>query len=365
VFSVSLSCKIIWLVLGNILLLAAGLWLIIQLQGLLWLIFVAFILGSALLPGVELLERLKMPNWLAVLLPFLLFVVLVVLLVLPISVLVLEQMQLLSRHLPDYWQACQQQMAGVWEAVQAFRVSLSRYNPQLSQTLNQLNDLPPRQLIAQSGGLAVNLFAGLSGATLTVSRWFADGLSVFILSLLMLIDRSGIVRFLLSFIPRRHHPATVHLVHQLARGVGSFVNSQVVLMVIGGALTTVGLQWMNFPFAVLFGVLTGAAFALPLIGPTILMVPAMVLAWLTPAGQGQAWGILVLYIAVQFLQNNIIGPALLSKTLGLHPLAIIIAVMAGGVLGGIPGIVLSIPVLTCLNVLMTEYRSWQSLRSIH
>jgi predicted PurR-regulated permease PerM len=54
---------------------------------------------------------------------------------------------------------------------------------------------------------------------------------------------------------------------------------------------------------------------------------------------------------VQLLQNNVIGPMLLSKTLGLHPLAIILSIMAGAVLGGMPGILLAIPVATCLHVL--------------
>jgi predicted PurR-regulated permease PerM len=119
-------------------------------------------------------------------------------------------------------------------------------------------------------------------------------------------------------------------------------------------LITTGLALMHFPFALLFGVLTGLAFAIPLIGPTLVMVPAMLVAWLTPAGHGQALWIMALYVVVQLLQNNVIGPMLLAKTLGLHPLVIILSVMAGATLGGMPGILLAIPVATCMNVLAIE-----------
>jgi predicted PurR-regulated permease PerM len=172
----------------------------------------------------------------------------------------------------------------------------------------------------------------------------------------MLMDRNGLVRYVLSFFPKTFYPTGIQVLHRLARGVGGFVNSQVVLMALGGGLTTVGLAMMNFPFALLFGVLTGLAFAIPMIGPTLIMIPAMLVAWLTPAGHGQVVGILALYAGIQALQNNVIGPWLMSKTLGLHPLAIFIAVMAGGILGGIPGILLAIPVTTCLNILLSEWR---------
>ena len=345
-----ITSKQLWLIFANLLAFVLLCWLVITLQQLLWTLFVAFILSSTLLPAIEWLEQRRVPGWLSVLLPFLLLVVLLVLLVFPLTLLVLDQLQLLAKDLPQYWQSSQSQLSGIWSQFERFHSSLRQQNPIISQTLG---GWPPDKLLAQSSGWALGLFGGLSAATLAASRSLTDGLSVILISLLMLLDRNGIVRFLLSFLPVSTHTTALDVLHQLARGVGSFVNSQVVLMAIGGVLTTVGLAAMNFPFALLFGVLTGLAFAIPLIGPTLVMIPAMLVAWLTPDGHGHWLGILLLYGGVQLLQNNIIGPILLSKTLGLHPLAIILAVMAGGAVAGIPGILLGIPVVTCLNVLMS------------
>jgi predicted PurR-regulated permease PerM len=345
-----ISSKTLWLVFANITGMALLCWLMFNLQALLWTLFVAFILSSTLLPAVEWLEVRRVSPWLAVALPFLLLMALLITLVFPLTVLVLDQVQLLARDVPSYWQTSQNQLSGLWSQVENWHSSLRQQNPLISQTLG---NWPPDKLLAQGSNWAMGLFAGLSVATLAMSRGVTDGLSVVLLSLLMLLDRRGLVRFLLSFLPKNSHTITLDILHQLARGVGGFVNSQVVLMAIGGIMTTFGLAIMHFPFALLFGVLTGLAFAIPLIGPTLIMIPAMLVAWLTPEGHGDVIWIGVLYAVVQLVQNNIIGPILLSKTLGLHPLAIIVAVMAGGMLAGIPGILLAIPVATCMNVLLS------------
>jgi predicted PurR-regulated permease PerM len=65
--------------------------------------------------------------------------------------------------------------------------------------------------------------------------------------------------------------------------------------------------------------------------------------------------VFVLYIAVQVLANNIIGPWIMGRAVGLHPLAIILAIMVGGLLLGLPGIVLAIPVAACLNIILEEW----------
>jgi predicted PurR-regulated permease PerM len=340
----------LWLIFANVVVMALLCWLVFNLQPLLWTLFIAFILSSTLLPAVEWLEVRRVPHWLAVALPFLLLIGLLITLVFPLTLLVLDQVQLLARDLPGYWETSQLQLSGLWTQVEQWHSSLRQQNPLISQTLG---NWPPEKILAQGSNWVMGLFAGLSVATLAMSRGLTDGLSVVLLSLLMLMDRRGLVRFLLSFLPKNSHTLALDVLHQLARGVGGFVNSQVVLMAIGGIMTTFGLTIMHFPFALLFGVLTGLAFAIPLIGPTLVMIPAMLVAWLTPQGHGDVLWIGVLYAVVQLVQNNIIGPILLSKTLGLHPLAIIVAVMAGGMLAGIPGILLAIPVATCMNVLLS------------
>jgi predicted PurR-regulated permease PerM len=346
------TIKQLWMWLGNGLAFCLLVGLLWQLQGLLWLVFIAFILSSVLLPSIELLERRKVPHWLAVLLPFGLLLLLLVLLVIPISVLVIEQLQQLASHLPDYWTASQNQLNLLWDNVNTIQ---KRIVPgSVAMVTPDLMALPSaQQLLSHSGGWALNVFNGLSGVTMAVSRWLTDALSVALLSLLMLMDRSRIVAYLLRFIPVRHHDLCVQRLHAVARGVGGFVNSQVILMLLEGAAITLGLTILQFPFALLFGVLSGLFAAIPIIGATLMMLAALAVSFVSTHGHNGQWvWILVLYLGVQSIQNNVIGPLLLSRTLGLHPLAILLAIMAGGLLGGIPGILLAIPILTCLNVLL-------------
>ncbi len=305
-------------------------------------LFVAFIFASALLPVVELLDR-KLPRTLAVLIPYLVFLSLLVGIIFPVASITLQQLQRLIQDAPLYFDAMGQ-WAGQWTFMSKRYPLLTHFSPELLvQHITAQNAL---------------FFTGFTGFTLLVSQVGLDLLSAMVISMLLLLDREKIQRYLLRFQPTRQHARLTALIDHLIRSTGGFVSGQLLFMAAFGCLITLGLYLIGGPFppfAVLIGTLSGLLTLIPILGPNIAMLIALVIAIFSPIGWLGALWVLVLFVGVQVLANNIIGPWIMGKAVGLHPLAILLALMMGGLLFGLVGMVLAIPFTACLNIIVEEW----------
>lgn len=326
--------KVYWL-LGLILVLT-GLYLA---REALVVVFTAFIFASALLPMVEKLDD-KLPRWVAVLIPYGLLLIISVGVVLPLASIAFQQLQKFISDLPGYMDIFKVWL-GQWSFLSKRYPFLSQFNPEMAlQQFSLQNAL---------------VFSGFTGITLAISQVSLDLLSAIIISIFLLLDREKIQRYFLRFRPTRDHARLNELIEHLIRSTGAFVTGQLMFMVSFGSLIALGLYLIGLPFPVLLGAITGILTLVPILGPNIAMIPALVLALLMPNGWLAALWVFILYITVQVLENNIIGPWIMGRAVGLHPLGIILSIMAGGMLFGLPGIVLAIPVAACLNIILEEW----------
>jgi predicted PurR-regulated permease PerM len=339
----SLALRAALPVLGLLGLVALLLSLAWQLQELIVVLLFALLLSSALLPLCDRLDR-AMPRWLAVFLPFLGLMLIMFLLVIPVSTLAVDQLNQFVKDLPSYIGNSQ----ALWHQLAALQAKYESQYPILAA-------FSPSRFTEQAGTWATQFLGSFTGATLAASKVFLNGVTVLIFSVLILIERETMVDYLLRFIPTDRHPMVRDLIHQLTRGMGGFANGQLIQMVIAGVMTGIGLACLGFPFALLFGVLTGVFTGIPLVGPILVMVPAMALGALTAGDFKMALWVALLFIGTQAVLNNVIGPVIMSRAVGLHPLALMIGIVAGGMLYGLVGIVLAIPVLIGLNVLLNTW----------
>jgi len=326
--------KTYWLL--GLLLVLVGLYLA---KEALLVIFTAFIFASALLPLVEFLDR-KLPRWVAVLIPYGLMFLIGVCVVLPVASMTFQQLQRFISDIPYYLDAFKN-WAGQWEFISKRYPFLAHLTPQnAAQQLSLQNAM---------------VFSGFTGLTLAISQIGLNLLSATIISIFLLLDREKIQQYFLRFRPSKDHNRLNDLIDHLIRSTGAFVTGQLLFMVSFGTLITLGLYVIGLPFPILFGAITGILTLIPILGPNIAMIAAIVLALLMPNGWLTAVWVFLLYIVVQVLENNIIGPWIMGRAVGLHPLAIILSIMAGGMLFGLPGIVLGIPVAACLNIILEEW----------
>lgn len=301
-------------------------------------LFTAFIFSSALLPLVETLD-IKLPRWLAVLIPYTLLLAVGVGIVFPVMMLALQQLQSFMADVPDFLE----EIRG-WALQWSF----------VSKRYPFLAGFSPERLWSQiSNGM---VFSGFTGFTMVVSQVGLDLLSAIVISIFLLLDRERIQQYFLHFRPTAEHERLNTLIDNLIRSTGAFVTGQLLFMIAFGSLIAIGLYLLGLPFPILLGFLAGILTVIPILGPNIAMVPTLLIALLTPGGWVSAIWVFALFVIVQVIANNVIGPLIMGRAVGLHPLAILLSLLLGGMMFGMVGIILAIPVAACLNIILDDWR---------
>lgn len=243
------------------------------------------------------------------------------------------------------------------------------YAPRLVTYVNDLLDLIPggREMItdfdlaSQMSGL-VSRFFGVFSQALVVFQYalglfsgLLDVLMILLLALYITTDGPMIGRYLRAFLPPDRHSQASRVTSRIFVRLGGWVSGQILLCVIIGVVSWVGLTLIGVPYAVVLALVAGIMEAVPNVGPIIAAVPAVIVAALY--SPFKALLVIGLYLLIQQLENYVIVPRVMSKAVELHPLAVLLALMIGGELMGVLGAVLSVPVAAAISVIVDEIRA--------
>ena len=200
-------------------------------------------------------------------------------------------------------------------------------------------------------GLIVSIFGGLFS-------FFA----ILIISFYLAVTRKGIEVFLGSVVPEKYESYVISLWKRTEVKVGKWLQGQLLLGLIVGLMVYVGLSFMHVKFALLLSLLVMVLELVPMVGPVVAAIPAVFLAFMQSPTLG-LW-VIVLYVVIQQLENHILVPIILGRTLNLNPVVVIIALLVGEALAGIPGMILAVPVSTIIVEMLDDVaRQKESRRS--
>jgi len=218
-------------------------------------------------------------------------------------------------------------------------------------------DLSPmrEELFAHLGQQAAGMF---SAAAKAASAFIAAAGKLFLAPLFafyLLRDRRKIVAGLVLFLPVRHRARAVRAAREMRRETAAFLRGQVWVSGVVGLLTALGLWITGSPAWLLLGLFMGVMELLPYVGPLLAGVPAVLLA--LQRGFIPALWTLGVLVLVQQLEGSVLSPRLLSGATRLHPLAVLLTISAGGMLGGTLGMLLALPLLVSLRGALRSLRS--------
>lgn len=172
-----------------------------------------------------------------------------------------------------------------------------------------------------------------------------------IIAFYFLVDLPHIRRVIDSLIPERRRPEA-HLVgRRLNRAIGGYFRGQLAVAVIVGTMASIGLAILGLKFWLVVGMIAGLFNMIPLIGPYVGAVPGVVVA-LTTEDLGTALWVVVIMIIVQQIDNHFISPVVMQRAVKLHPAVVMLALLAGGTLGGFLGLLLAVPTTAVLKILI-------------
>jgi hypothetical protein len=171
-----------------------------------------------------------------------------------------------------------------------------------------------------------------------------------VISLYLLVDGPRFRARSLSLIPAEHRGKVLFLQDNVSRVLGGYLRAQFSLALIVGVATGIGMALFGLPYAVVLGVLAGLFELVPMFGPILSAVPAVLVALFLPFPT-VIW-VLLFFLVVQQVENNVLAPRISGHAVGLHPLGAMFALLAGFQLAGLLGGLFAVPVAGVVWVLI-------------
>lgn len=318
-----------------------------QLETLATLFLLSFLLAYVLNPLVSRLDRLRFVNRTAATLITLFGMLVGFLAVFFIIVpeVVEEFRQFLSR-LPGYLIRLQATVVPWVEQQLDVEVPIS-VEGALTQFRREINEIAPK-IIGPVTQVAAQVFGGTFSAV-------AAGVAVMMFPLFLfflLKDYPRIVNAIKDLVPLETYEGVQQITQEINQSLSAFLHGQFTVMLVLATLYSVGYSIVGIPVAVGVGLLTGMLCFIPYVGAATGFLVALLLSLLAFSGFGTVLGVVIVFGTVQLLDATVITPKILGGKLGLTPLWIIVALMAGAELFGFLGVLLAVPSIAVLKVLM-------------
>jgi predicted PurR-regulated permease PerM len=215
------------------------------------------------------------------------------------------------------------------------------------------------QIKAQAITFAQTAATNVVNIAFIVTNTLIDILLILVLSFYLTLDGKHVRDNLYGIVPDRLKKHFLLFEDALNRVVGNYIRGQLALAVIIGVLAGVGCFWLGLRnYALIIGVLAFLFETIPMVGPALASIPALLLSLLLPAPFPRTFWILVYFIAVQMVESNILGPRIVGHAVGLHPVASILALIIGAQLFGAFGALLATPIVAAAWVVIASlYKS--------
>ncbi len=206
-----------------------------------------------------------------------------------------------------------------------------------------------------------NISNNLSSASSTIFSALAaafGGIASFIIAIALtfylLLSQKQITEGILSYVPQKRRELFRKVGEEILLKLGAWARGQFVLCLVIGLIIGVALKIFGMPFALMLGVLAGVTEFIPTVGPIIAAIPALAIAF--TISPWKALIVLIIYIATQQLENNLLVPTIMKKAVGINPAIIIIAILIGAQLAGILGIILAVPTAAVLSIVLRVWK---------
>lgn len=320
---------------------AAVLWLAWQVVGrvahVLVLLLAAVLLAAVLATPVERLERRGLPRPAAVGLVFTgVLLALAAGLALLVGPLITQLGGLLDR-LPEQMQALQEQQADLERSLNARNLPI------------RLADLR-QQALDRAAGAATGLLEAAPALLGGVAALLVDFVVALVLTFYLLLDGPRLRHALLRRTPARWRRWAFVVEAAMRKVVGGYLRGQLLVALLIGLSAGLGCWLLGAPFPVVIGVLAAVLELVPMLGPLLASVAAVIIT--APQGFPQVLWVLLLFIGIHQVELNILAPRIAGHAVGLHPAGALVALLVGFELGGVLGALVAVPTAGVLAVLV-------------
>jgi predicted PurR-regulated permease PerM len=240
--------------------------------------------------------------------------------------------------------------------------------PWLQQQLDLPQDSLPvldfKKVITENWMTAGNVlgvfWSKIAGSSMAMVTWIANLLLIPVVTFYLLRDWDILIAHIQDLLPRSYQPVVSKLASDCDEILGAFIRGQLLVMLALAIVYSTGLWLVGLDLALILGLLAGLASIVPYMGFIVGIVAAGVAGWFQFQEFTPLLGVAGVFAIGQLLEGMVLTPLLVGDRIGLHPVAVIFAIMAGGQLAGFAGVLLALPVAAVIMVLVRHaHRSYK------
>lgn len=330
-----------------VLAIAAAFYLFFSFRLVFFSLFIAIVLATAVEPLIDRLSRIGIPRAIGMILISLLVLAAVILLIMAVAPLITDQWATITRLLSEWYNnLVKTLMTSPSLLLQRIALRLPMVFPLSTPAAPSLPATQAGQPNLEMAQQAYNIGAGLLHGLIVV-------LSVLLLTGLWLLEGEVATRFVLLAIPAARRDSAREFLGDIQRKVGAYTRGLVILSLIVGGSAGVAYAIIGLPNVLFLGVFAGVMEVVPLIGPLLGAIPAVLIAVSTSPDK-VIW-VIGAYVIIQFAESHFIVPKVMDRAVGVNPVASLLAFIAFGSIFGFVGALLAVPLAAVIQLVLSRF----------
>jgi len=320
---------------------ALGFWLLYRYYQVIFILFVAIMLGTVIRPIVNWLYRRGIPRTAGVLSVYALLLAFVIGFILLLFPLVFDQGSAIVSGIPDYYQNLRTRLV---TSPNQLIMSLNQFLPDALPGFDPVIQTDPEMLASAEQAL---------GFVSTAAKVGFFAIVILLLAFHWTLDGPRTIQSLIQLLPKSHRENIFELITAMESKIGYFIAGQGALCLAVGVLALISYLIIGLPNALVLALVAGALEAVPMVGPTLGAIPAGLIA-LSISPTLLLW-VIVATVIIQLLENNFLVPRIMSKAVGVNPFVSLLAIFAFSSLFGVAGALMAIPIAAILQILLERF----------
>lgn len=342
-----LRMVVAWAIVGTILLLVLAVRGLALVGQAVELLLVGTIVGFVCSPIVNRLEDRRVPRGLAALLALLVVMAAVIVLLALFMGPVVGELMVLLRNVPTYVGQLQDALSAFWDTFG------NSHNANVQNTVNTIVGMLVSAGTDVASELARNLSTGLAGGIADMAGHLVTVFLGLILAYWLALDYPKIMRELAVIAGPEYDEEMILTLAVLSRSTGGYMRGTLITSLANGLMVAAGLALLGHPYAGLLGIATFVLHFVPVVGPILSSVSAVLLGFfVSPVC---AFWTLVLTVVAQNVTDNVLSPLVMRSAVKIHPALSLVGIIIGGCLGGAVGMVLAVPLTAAIRGLFVYY----------
>ena len=318
-----------------------GFWLLYRFNQVIFILFVAIVIGTVIRPAVAWLHQRGLSQTAGVILVYLLLLFLLTGFLLLLFPLISAQGTTVAAAIPDYYQNLREWVIN---------------NP--NQLLASLREFLPATLpslkpVGQTGQAVMDSAGQVAGYVTSAAKVIFTAIILLVLAFYWTLEGPRIIQSSLLVLPQNQRESIGELISAMESKVGLYMVGQAILCTVIGILALIAYLLIGLPNALVLALIAGVLEAVPMVGPLLGAVPAALVA--LSIGPDKLIWVIVATVVIQQVENSLLVPRIMKKAVGVNPFVTLLAIFAFSTLFGLAGVLMAIPIAAIIQLALNHF----------